>query len=1024
MVDRLIRFFLENQKFNYTLFIFIIVLGSYSYMSLPKEKFPVVDLDRILVNGAYGGSSNELLDKMAVSEIEDSLKSVEGIKSVTSVIRNNSFSIVNEIEDGANSFNIYQKIKDAVTSAKQNLPSDMSEPTVKLIERSRAVISVALNSDKLSFDELIDKNEEIKNSLLAIDGVASVGVDGDSDKFVKILIDSKKLEAYGLDKNLVANAIKNLSYIYPLGKIEDSKYHFYLTTFNGKKEAKEIENTLLKIAGKSLYLRDIASVEKRYEDYSKISNINLERSIIFNVKKYEDSNALDVAKLVKEFVDEYSKDAKDLKLSYFLDDSRAIRNRLNNVTSNIFLGLILVFLSLYILVNKKIALVVSIGVPTSFFIAFIAFYIVGLSINLVSLLALLIALGVLVDDAIIVSENIQRHIENGLSVKEASYIGAKEVLTPVTMASLTTMFTFLPLLALSGTMGLMIKMIPIGVTLLVLASYLESFLFLPIHAMHSFKKGDRTTSWAKVLRGYSSLLEFFIRFKKSFLFIFFILVPLLIVFSAKNSKFQLFPRVDIPIIYLSGKLNESSNLEQSNEAMRILSEQIMQKSKELSIKNISTSVGYRVKAIRESETGENLFYILLEMYELEPQNFVDKFITPYLSFEYDASDKIRETKTRAVIKEINKIVKANEKTLGIEEFEVFQRRIGIKVDIEIGVVAENTEKIFFAIDEIEKKLKDIKGLSSISNNAFLGLDEVKLKINRYGESLGVSEGSIALVLSNYFQSNKKALTFDSESLLDIVIEDSDKDSLERIKNLNISLDNGAVVKLYEICDFVIKKTLNSIDKQDFHQMKSIYINVDSKIVTASEVLEKLEPKLNELRDAGFKFNFKGEKEKNKELANDLSIAGIVAIFLIFLALLYMFGTFRYTFMIISVIPFSIFGVFMGHFIMGENLTMPSLIGAFGLAGVVINDSIVMLDFLRKSKTKREILENAKKRFRPIILTSLTTLIGLSTLIFFVSGQAKILQPIAISLGFGLAWGTILNLLYLPVLFSLYARVKE
>lgn len=1026
MFEKLIRFFLENSKFNYTLFFLILFMGIFSYINLPKEKFPNVELDMILVSGGYAGASNDLLDKMAVSEIEDELQSVEGVNKVTSTISNNSFSIVLELEEGRDKYNISEKVKDAISKAEQNFPSDMNTPTVRVIDRSSTVIRVGLVSEQLKFSKLIDISDSIKSKLLSIDGVSDVSISGDSNKFINVRVDSKLIEFYGLNPQRVFEAISNLSYIYPLGKIEDRNYHFYLTTYNGKKSPKAIENTIIYIDGKKIYLKDIAKVEKRYEDDKRIATLNTHRSIDFTVNKYEEANALIVAKEVKRFVDNFNLEDREYRLEYYLDNSRSIKNRLNNVISNIFLGLILVFLSIYFLVNKKMAFVVSIGVPTSFFIAFLIFYSFGLSLNLVSLLALLIALGILVDDAIIVAENIQRHIDDGTSTKEACVLGAKEVITPVTMATLTTIFTFLPLLFISGTMGILIQMIPIGVTFLVIASYIESFFFLPIHSKHMLKRGDKSRDWSFVKNIYRKILNIHIKYKKSFVFIFLIVVPVLTLLSIKNSKFQMFPKVDIPTLYISGKLNINSDIEQTNELVKELSREINSFEDRFSINNISTIAGYRRTAVGESESGENLFYIYIELNELTPQNIVDKYITPYLSLDYDENAMVREIKNREIIQELKEVLKRfKESNSQIEELTIFERRIGaVKVDVEVGVLTDTTEKLRFAIDKIEKKISELNGVTSISNNAISGIDEIKLKINSYGESLGFNERYLAQTLSNLFQSNRKSLSFDEKELLDVVIEDINKDKIETLKELTLKSPTGKAVALTEIVSFEIKSSLNSINKQDFKRMKSVYANVDTKIITATEVLEYIEPTLNNLKEEGVEFKFFGEAEKKRELLRDLIYATVVALFLIFLALLYMFNSFRYTFMVISIIPFSILGVLVGHFIMGMNLTMPGLIGIFGLAGVVINDSIVMLDFLRRATNKEEVIEYALKRFRPVILTSITTLFGLSTMIFFVSGQGKILQPIAISLGFGLAWGTVLNLIYLPTLFSIFLKRKR
>ncbi len=1022
MFENIIKFFITNTRFNYTLFFLILLAGLISYNQLPKEKFPNMELDRISISGGYAGASNDLLDKIAVNEIEDEVQNIEGIDEVESVITNNSFNITLTLEENQNKYSIAQKVRDAISKAKQNFPSDMNEPSVVIVERSQPVITITLGSNKLNFDEVIEESKRVKEKILSIPDVVSITVNGDSDNYINILIDSKKIEAYNLNKSNVANVIKELSYIYPLGKIEDDNYHLYLSTYNGKKDVKKIEDTILKIDGKNIYLRDIAKVEKRHKDSQRIATMNGNKIISLVVKKSETSNALVVSKRVKEFVQNYKN--SNFTIDYYLDDSKPIRNRLNNVISNILLGLILVTFSLYILINKRIAFVVMVGIPTSFFMAFIYFYFFGISINLVSLLGVLIALGILVDDAIIVSENIQRHIEGGMDIKKACLVGADEVITPVTMASLTTIFTFLPLLFISGRMGQLIQLIPISVTILVIVSYIESFFFLPIHASHTLKKNEKTRDWSFINSLYIKLLEFLINYKKTFLFIFIILVPILTISAIKTSKFQMMPRVEIPLLYISGKVDKSTRVEDTNKIAKEIEAEIRKYQNELSIFNLSTLAGYRQNARASSENGSNFFFIYIELNELKPQNFVDEYITPYLSFNYDGSTMIREDKNRVVIQKLEKILSKIEKKYKIDEFNIYQRRIGVKVDIEIGVISDTTSKLFFAIEAIEKKLRDINGVHSISNNAFLGVDEVKLKINSYGESLGITEVYLAKNLSNIFLSNKKALSLDERELLEVVIEDIYKDDLNTLKNLNIKLADGKVVKLTEIVEFKAQKSLNSVNKRDFKQIKSIYANADTKLITPDEILEKLEPTIQELQKEGIEFKFFGEKERKERLMGDLVYAVIVAIFLIFLALLYMFNSFKHTLIIISVIPFSILGVLIGHFIMGMNLTMPGIIGAFGLAGVVINDGIIMLDFLRKAHTKEEVLLKAKKRFRPIILTSLTTMIGLSTLIFFVSGQGKILQPIAVSLGFGLAWGTILNLIYLPILFSFVTKLNK
>jgi multidrug efflux pump subunit AcrB len=252
--------------------------------------------------------------------------------------------------------------------------------------------------------------------------------------------------------------------------------------------------------------------------------------------------------------------------------------------------------------------------------------------------------------------------------------------------------------------------------------------------------------------------------------------------------------------------------------------------------------------------------------------------------------------------------------------------------------------------------------------------------------------------------------------LEIKIKSDKKDSIDSFKNHQLTLGNTHVL-LKDVVEFKVIKSFEKIIKDFGEKNFYIYANVNPKIITANEVLEKIKPILDVAKKDGIKLKFKGEKEKQKDLKNDMLAASTVALILIMLSMLYLFNSFRETLMMMSVIPFSFLGVLIGHFMLGLNLSMPSIIGMLGLAGVVINDGIIMMINLKKSKNIEDIYKYAAKRFRPIILTSITTLIGLSSLIFFPTGQAAIFQPMAIALGFGLAWGTVLNLLYLPVLYT-------
>jgi multidrug efflux pump subunit AcrB len=442
---------------------------------------------------------------------------------------------------------------------------------------------------------------------------------------------------------------------------------------------------------------------------------------------------------------------------------------------------------------------------------------------------------------------------------------------------------------------------------------------------------------------------------------------------------------------------------------------------EFYIDHVGSVAGWRRDSAGNSETYPYVGNIDIELHKLKAQNFVDRFITPTLSFYYDSEGRTREEKSAIISEKLREFLKKQgyKKRFGLSDLAIVERKVGpIKSDLKIGLVSDDSQKIMKYAQEIEKKLSSLKGVVSVNDAMHYGVDEIKLKINSYGESLGLNEKKLGTLLSNFYLEKRIGFAFDSNDLLELKVRSSQKDSLDALKHFQIRLGDGSSISLEDVVDFHIIRSFEKIIKDNGLTNFYIYANVNSKILTATEAIKAIDPILKRAKEEGIKIIFKGEEEKKKELKHDMILASAMAMLLIMLSLLYLFNSFRETFMMMSVIPFAFLGVLIGHFLMGLNLSMPSIIGMLGLSGVVVNDGIIMLMNLKKAKDLEEIYDYAAKRFRPIILTSITTLIGLSSLVFFPTGQAAIFQPMAIALGFGLAWGTVLNLLYLPVLYTI------
>lgn len=1029
MFEKFLRFFVKNSRMNYTLFFLVFAIGIWSYTKTPKEIFPSFELDMISVNGSYTGASVDILDRMAVSEIEDNIKNIDGIEDISTVISPGQFTIILELKKGKNKYNLADKVKDAITLTKSNLPSDMDEPSTNVIERRRALIDISLTSQKYSTDDMKIFADKLKSKILSIEGVGDVTIYGDSDKYYEILLNDKRIDALNLNKSEVFDVISKLSYIFPIGKIEGKQKHYYLSTYNGAKNAKDFAQIKIKLSNNILYLRDIATISKKYEDSSTLYSFNGKNALSLAVEQSETADALAVSKKIEKLLKELNSNIenKDIKMTVSDDNSEKIKDRLNIVISNIMLGIILITILVAILINFRMSAIIAIGIPTSFVIAAMYMYLFGYSINMISLVGVLIAIGIVVDDAIVVSENIQQHIEEGFEPKEAAVLGAKEMVKPVTIASITTLFSFLPILMISGTMGEVMKLIPIALSALLVASLIESFLFLPIHAAHTLKSGAKITSWKKANEIYSIIIHFFMRYRKTFLFLFIILVPVATFLEMKHSRFQMFPKFDATDVKISIKANENTSLEDSFKIVQKIEADLIKKSDAFAIRSIDSVAGFRRDTGNNSERFPYVMYMTVELKKLKQMNFLDKYITPYLTFYYDEEGRVRTQKSKQIAKKLkNFIEKKNYKEkFNLSEIVVLEKKVGpVKADIKIGLVSNNNEKIINSIGKLTKAIENLDGIKSVSNSLKFGIDEIKIKVNDYGESLGITESFIGSYLSNLYLEKKKSVTFDDKEMLDVKIKSLNKDDYETFKNTEIPIKNGtSFVRLYEIADFNIIKSFEQLIKDNTDKNFYVYANVNPDIITSTEAEEKLSSVLDEIKKSGVRLVFKGEAEKKKDLKHDMLMATALALVLIMLAMLYLFNSFRETFILMSVIPFSLLGVLIGHEVIGLNLSMPSLIGALGLAGVVINDGIIMMTYLKKAKSIDEVFYRATKRFRPIILTTITTLIGMSSLIFFPTGQAVIFQPIAIALGFGLAWGTVLNLIYLPVLYTISHKLK-
>jgi len=1029
MIKRFIAFGVDKPILNHIFLVFLLVLSIFSYNKIPKEIFPPSVLDSIVITGAYPGASPDILDKMAVKNIEDDVRNLSNIEDISTTIKNGFFTIKVDLAKDANPEETLNDIKDIITNQRRNLPSDMDEPTAKLLTKSFPLITVTVSSKTASRQELLDMADKLKNRLFEIPNLSDISIRGDADLELVFEVNDKKVEAYGLNKNAVITALSNISSIFPIGLIKEKANHLYLSTINGDKNLQKIKNSFIDIGGKKVRIKDVADVSFKLSDLNEVSHFNGKPNIAINIKKSEQGNAIALVKEIKQVLKNYKKRYKNYDFDTYTDTSVWIRNRLNIVISNIIFGLILVSLSVYIFVSGRIAFVVGIGIPVSFMIGLIATELLGYSLNMLSLLGALMALGMLVDEAIVVAENIYRHLENGDDSRTAAINGAAEMFPAVLTATTTTIFAFLPLLIVSGEMGVFIKIIPIMISILLLSSLFEAFFFLPLHAkdfLKAQKQKDRTKRfWEASKKLYAKYMRAALKYKKSTLLLFLIPIITLTVLLAKNSKFQLFPEFDNTQIFVKGQVNINNDLFQTQKLVTKVEEILLKRLPKGDVASITSITGMKLDNKFRPDVAENNFQIFINLHERKPENFFDKYINPYLSPEYDSTDMKRSHNAYEIAKMVKKLTKEISKNKEYEEFSVEVPGAGIvKSDIELAFSGKDDKVIKKAIELTENKMRTIKGVFNISDDMITGEKELKFRVNEYGKSLGFNEAIISSELKRFFQKMEIGKMFKNGELIKIKSEIIDKDSYSKLKNFSIEVPNSSkIVKLRDVVDFIFRPSYAEIYKDNGKRIRTVFGSLNKEKLTSAEFLKKMQPIFKKIKAMGVGIDIKGEQKSNRQIQKEMAEAGVIAIFLIFIALVWMFNSAILSLVVLSTIPLSVLGVLVGNLVMGMNMTMPGLLGLVGLSGVVVNDGIIMIDFIKNSRKREEIAYLASLRLRPISLTSITTVLGLMTLMFFASGQSVILQPMAIALGFGVAWATVLNLFYVPVLYSVIYRVK-
>lgn len=985
--------------------------------------FPPTALDKILLSGYYGSSSNEVLDRLIVQDCEKLFKEHPFITNITSMISAGKYHVTGDITDQSKKEQIVSEIEHGLKEFEDDLPDDFHLPTVKTVEQYFPLVSISLFSDTAKKEKVVEVAKSLRDEIKNLEHIYESTLVGGYDKILQIYIDDKALVAYGLQRKDVFKQISSLYSIFPIGDIVSDSEQYFISTKTTEVNPKKIHEYQIRIKDKIVRLGDIAKLKYRFEKHALFTKTDGVPSLLINIKKAKTGDSIKLSNQIKEILQRYEKNYPNIHFKVLSDSSFFIKKRLNVISSNIIIGTILLFVAIWAFISLKIALVVLIGIPVSLAFGIIGLDVIDGSLNTLSMIGVLLSLGLLVDEAIVVSENIHRHKRLGKSTHQACVDGVSEVMPVLFASMLTTVIAFLPLTTLSGGLGAFLQIIPLMVIVLVISSFLESFIFLPLHYLMFEKLSEkpnrfRDLFWQKSTVFYKKILAYLFKRKKVWLFIFVLTTVFCTVIFAKMLKFQLFPEFDAMSINISAKVSHNDTAYTAKQA-EILEEILLENLDKNNVASIQTVVGMKTDGRGQHEKAKNRFTVTLNLHPKESEDFFNRVINPWFRiFGYQKEEATRTLSAKEIVQKIQKIITGDSRCKDFFElsFDIPQTGV-VKSDIVMLVSHEDDREIKEAIETLKKKMQDTEGVYNIKDDMKYDNSDLQIDINSYGRELGFTQSGIINSLRSYLEIDKiSRITNDKSELLEFKIGFLEKNSLQNLQLQIPKTDKRVALKDIAILSFTKKTTM--IKKEDMKKVYTLQASLDKKALTSRAFYQKINPLLDSLKEKGIMIKIKGEEQKNRQMQNDIFKNVVFSLFAIVLILTWIFGSLKLSLFALTAIPLSLPGVLLGHLIMDINLALSSVLGFVGLIGIIVNDTTLMLSFLQKAKNKKQILQQASLRLKPILLTSITTMLGFSTLIFFASGESVLMQPLAVSIGFGLLWATIVNLFYIPLGYSL------
>lgn len=1025
----MIRWFARNDIAANFLLIAIVLFGGYSLMErVPLEVQPAWEFSRVDVRVSYRGAAPEDVEKSVLIPIENALEGASGVESIVSEAYNGRADIEVMAEEGYDLKELRDEIGARIDRI-SNFPPEVEPPKISIPDSHRwfDVIKVVV-AGEMEAEDLLTAARRVRDDLMNMRGISQAGVLGNSPMEVAIEADAMRLRDYGLSLGELAAAIRRSSMDLPAGTIHTEEGSLMIRSKGQAYDREDFENIVIRNRdGSEVKLGTVAEVKDGFEESRKVMRFNGTPCLLVEVLRLNDESALEVATLTKEYVATAGERFPEgIHLDLWDDSSVELEGRMGTLLNNLLQGSVLVLICLGLFLRPSVAIWVIIGIPVSFSGGFIMMPFFDLSVNMMSLFGFIIVIGLIVDDAIVTAENVYQKMRDGTEPLEAAALGTKEVATPVTFGVITTVVAFIPLMFFDGFYGNYTRQIPPVVTSALLFSLIESKLCLPSHLKHVKVRRKKLGPFARFQRGIANGLESFV--ERAYLpalrvairhrlitLALFIATGMAAVGYFKSGRlgFVNMPSIDRNRVIASVRMPRDTPVELTDEKVRQIESHIDQLREEFVDSGTGKSLIGDVMMSSGGWTGRPGIR--------EHEGFVVMSVTdPGLRSEPGPKNSEiakRWTELVGPIRDARSFWVSGERGGGFKG--------GGRDDMEyitLEVRGEASDLRDEMVEKMSQMFESYEGISDSWNHAMGRRDELRITIRPEGEALGLTQQDVARqVRAAFFGEQAQKFQRGRDTIRVMVrLPLEQRQSLETLKELRVRTPGDGQAPFYTVADARFVRGRSSIERIDGVQTVTIRAKPVDDTVDIVSISKELAPQFDQLlnEDPSLSWRYVGYIAEHEE-TKLRSVLGGAALFVALYALLAIpFRSLYQPFLVMLAVPFGMIGALLGHMILGITPSYLSIFGLLALAGVVINDSLVMVDFINRKIRNGDpvidaVIASGLRRFRPILLTSITTFAGLMPIVLDRSLQAQFLIPMATSLAFGILFATVITLFLIP-----------